>query len=172
MWAAYPMISFNYFCILSYGVSITFILISPDLASKIQRLHALSYKIARVGDLKVGSYAMIDNEPSRIMSIQKSKPGKHGSAKYRCSAVSLFDGSKRSFVSPVDASINIPIVEKNAAQIISMNSSAVQLMDLESYAVFEVETPKDSEIVAKLEAGKEVEYWKIMDGYKIQRVKG
>ena len=166
------MISFNLFCILSFGVSITFILISPDLASKIQRLHALSYKIGRVGDLKVGSYAMIEEEPSRIMSIQKSKPGKHGSAKYRCSAVSLFDGGKRSFVSPVDASINIPIVEKNAAQVISMNPSAIQLMDLESYEVFEVDMPKDADIAAKLEVGKEVEYWKIMNRYKVQRVKG
>jgi translation initiation factor 5A len=153
-------------------VGITFIEISPDVASKIQRLHAVSYKIAKVGDLKVGSYAIVDGESSRIMSIQKSKSGKHGSAKYRCTAVSLFDGSKRSFVNPVDTSIQIPIVEKNAAQVISMNPNAIQLMDLESYEVFEVETPKNAEIVAKLEAGKEVEYWKIMDRYKIQRVKG
>ncbi|MCW3988996.1 MAG: translation initiation factor IF-5A [Candidatus Bathyarchaeota archaeon] len=132
----------------------------------------MSYKIARVGDLKVGSYAIVDDEPSRIMSIQKSKPGKHGSAKYRCSAVSLFDGSKRSFVSPVATSINIPIVEKNAAQIVSMNPNGLQLMDLESYEVFEVTMPNDKDIVAKLAAGKEVEYWKIMGRYKIQRVKG
>ncbi len=132
----------------------------------------MSYKIAKVGDLKVGSYAMVDGEPSRIMSLQKSKSGKHGSAKYRCSAISLFDGSKRSFVSPVDASINIPIVEKNPAQIVSMGDSSLQLMDLESYEVFEVVMPKDTEIVAKLAAGKEVEYWKIMGRYKIQRVKG
>jgi len=132
----------------------------------------LSYKIAKVGDLKVGSYAMVDGEPSRIMSLQKSKSGKHGSAKYRCSAISLFDGSKRSFVSPVDASINIPIVEKNPAQIVSMGDSSLQLMDLETYEVFEVAMPKDTEIVAKLAAGKEVEYWKIMGRYKIQRVKG
>lgn len=153
-------------------MGITFIAISPDVASKIQRLRALSYKIAKVGDLKVGSYAMVDGEPSRIMSLQKSKSGKHGSAKYRCSAISLFDGSKRSFVSPVDASINIPIVEKNPAQIVSMGDSSLQLMDLESYEVFEVAMPKDTEIVAKLAAGKEVEYWKIMGRYKIQRVKG
>ena len=132
----------------------------------------MSYKIAKVGDLKVGSYAMVDGEPSRIMSLQKSKSGKHGSAKYRCSAISLFDGSKRSFVSPVDASINIPIVEKNPAQIVSMGDSSLQLMDLETYEVFEVTMPKDTEIVAKLAAGKEVEYWKIMGRYKIQRVKG
>ncbi|MEE8354732.1 MAG: translation initiation factor IF-5A [Candidatus Bathyarchaeia archaeon] len=132
----------------------------------------MSYKIAKVGDLKVGSYAMVDGEPSRIMSIQKSKSGKHGSAKYRCTAVSLFDGSKRSFVNPVDTSIHIPIVEKNAAQVVSMNPDGLQLMDLETYEVFEVATPDDKDIVAKLAAGKEVEYWKIMGRYKIQRVKG
>jgi len=132
----------------------------------------LSYKMGRVGDLKVGSYAIVDDEPSQIVSLQKSKPGKHGSAKYRCSAISLFDGSKRSFVSPTDASIQIPIVEKNSAQVVSMGPRSLQLMDLESYEVFDVARPADEEIASKLEAGKEVEYWKIMGRYKIQRVKG
>ncbi len=132
----------------------------------------MSYKMGRVGDLKVGSYAIVDDEPSQIVSLQKSKPGKHGSAKYRCSAISLFDGSKRSFVSPTDASIQIPIVEKNSAQVVSMGPTSVQLMDLESYEVFDVAKPADEEIASKLEAGKEVEYWKIMGRYKIQRVKG
>jgi len=128
--------------------------------------------MGRVGDLKVGSYAIVDDEPSQIVSLQKSKPGKHGSAKYRCSAISLFDGSKKSFVSPTDASIQIPIVEKNSAQVVSMGPTSVQLMDLESYEVFDVARPADEEIASKLEAGKEVEYWKIMGRYKIQRVKG
>ncbi len=132
----------------------------------------MSYKMGRVGDLKVGSYAIVDDEPSQIVSLQKSKPGKHGSAKYRCTAVSLFDGSKRSFVSPTDTSIQIPIVEKNSAQVVSMGPTSVQLMDLESYEVFDVAKPDDEEIASRLEAGKEVEYWKIMGRYKIQRVKG
>ena len=132
----------------------------------------MSYKNGRVGDLKVGSYAIIDGEPSQIADIQKSKPGKHGSAKFRCVAISLFDGSKRSFVSPVSATIQIPIVEKNTAQVVSMTDSNIQLMDLSSYEIFDVHNPKDEEIKSKLEAGKEVEYWKIMDRYKIQRVKG
>ncbi len=132
----------------------------------------MSYKLGRVGDLKVGSYAIIDGEPSQIASLQKSKSGKHGSAKFRCSAISLFDGSKRSFVSPVDASIQIPIVEKNSAQVVSMGPTGVQLMDLESYEVFDVARPDDGDIASRLDAGKEVEYWKIMDRYKIQRVKG
>ena len=132
----------------------------------------MSYKMGRVGDLKVGSYAIIDDEPSQIVSLQKSKSGKHGSAKFRCSAISLFDGSKRSFVSPVDASIQIPIVEKKSAQVVSMTPASIQLMDLESYDVFDVAMPDDEEIRGKLEAGREVEYWHIMGRYKIQRVKG
>ena len=132
----------------------------------------MSYKIGRVGDLKVGSYAIVDDEPCQIVSLQKSKPGKHGSAKFRCSAISLFDGSKRSFVSPVDTAIQIPIVEKKSAQVVSMGPSSVQLMDLESYEVFDVALPGDEDIKSKLESGKEVEYWIILGRYKIQRVKG
>jgi translation initiation factor 5A len=132
----------------------------------------MSYKMGRVGDLKVGSYAIVDGEPCQIASIQKSKPGKHGSAKFRCNAISLLNSSKRSFVSPVVTSIQIPIVEKNSAQIVSVSPRTIQLMDLETYDVFDVTIPDDEEIASKLEAGKEVEYWNIMGTYKIQRVKG
>jgi len=128
--------------------------------------------MGRVGDLKVGSYAIIDDEPSQIVSIQKSKPGKHGSAKFRCIAISLFDGSKKSFVSPVVTNLQIPIVEKNTGQVVSVNPSMVQLMDLESYEIFDVTRPDDEELSSKLEPGRDVEYWIIMGRYKIQRVKG
>jgi translation initiation factor 5A len=128
--------------------------------------------MGRVGDLKVGSYAIVDGEPSQIVSLQKSKPGKHGSAKFRCSAISLFDGSKRSFVSPVDTTIQIPIVDKKSGQIVSIGPHTIQLMDLETYEIFEVAKPDDEEINSKLESGKEVEYWTIMSRHKIQRVKG
>lgn len=128
--------------------------------------------MSKVGDLKVGSYAIIDDEPSQIVSIQKSKSGKHGSAKYRCTAISLFDGSKRSFVSPTAANIQIPIVDKRSGQVVSVSPASIQLMDLENYEVFDVAMPQDEGIASKLEAGKEVEYWHIMGRYKVQRVKG
>jgi len=128
--------------------------------------------MSKVGDLKVGSYAIIDDEPSQIVSIQKSKPGKHGSAKYRCTAISLFDGSKRSFVSPTAANIQVPIVDKRSGQVVSVSPASIQLMDLENYDVFDVVMPQDEGIASKLEAGKEVEYWNIMGRYKVQRVKG
>lgn len=131
----------------------------------------MSFKMARVGELREGNYAIINDEPSQIVSIQKSKPGKHGSAKFRCTAISIFDGRKQSFVSSTDASIQIPIVDKRSGQVVSMGPVSVQLMDLETYDMMDVAIPTDEEIAAKLEAGKDVEYWIIMDRVKIQRVK-
>jgi translation initiation factor 5A len=131
----------------------------------------MSFKMSRVGDLKEGSYAIINDEPSQIVQIQKSKPGKHGSAKFRCTAISLFDNRKQSYVSSVDGTIQIPIVDKRSGQIVSMGPSSLQLMDMETYDIKDVALPSDEEIKAKLEPGKEVEYWIIMDRIKIQRVK-
>ncbi len=131
----------------------------------------MSYKMAKVGELREGSYAIINNEPSQIVSIQKSKPGKHGSAKFRCTAISLFDGRKQSFVSSTDANIQIPIVDKRSGQVINLGPGSVQIMDLETYDMMDVAMPADEEVASKLEAGKSVEYWIIMDRVKIQRVK-
>lgn len=131
----------------------------------------MSFKMARVGELREGNYAIINDEPSQIVSIQKSKPGKHGSAKFRCTAISIFDGRKQSFVSSTDANIQIPIVDKRRGQVVSMGPTSLQLMDLETYDMMDVAIPTDEEIAAKLEAGKDVEYWIIMDRVKIQRVK-
>lgn len=131
----------------------------------------MSFKMAKVGELKQGSYAIINDEPSQIVSIQKSKPGKHGSAKFRCTAISIFDGRKQSFVSSTDANIQVPIVDKRSGQVVSMGPVSVQLMDLETYDMMDIAIPTDEEIASKLEAGKDVEYWIIMDRVKIQRVK-
>jgi len=35
-------------------------------------------KPVEVGSLKVGGYMVIDDQPCKIVSITKSKPGKHG----------------------------------------------------------------------------------------------
>ncbi len=131
----------------------------------------MSFKISKVGELKQGSYAIINDEPSQIVSIQKSKPGKHGSAKFRCTAISIFDGRKQSFVSSTDANIQIPIVDKRSGQVVSMGPTSIQLMDLETYDMMDIAIPKDEEIASKLGAGKDVEYWIIMGRVKIQRVK-
>ncbi|MGW8181684.1 MAG: translation initiation factor IF-5A [bacterium] len=131
----------------------------------------MAFKMAKVGELKEGSYAIVNDEPSQIVQITKSKPGKHGSAKFRCTAISLFDGRKQSYVASTDTNIQIPIVDKRSGQIVSVSPASIQLMDLESYEVIDIAMPNDEEISSKIEAGKEVEYWIVMERVKIQRVK-
>ena len=43
-------------------------------------------------ELKQGKYVLIDDIPCRIVNIESSKPGKHGSAKVRLVAIGIFDG--------------------------------------------------------------------------------
>jgi translation initiation factor 5A len=125
-----------------------------------------------VGSLRDGSYVIIDDEPCHIVEVTKSKPGKHGSAKARVVAIGVFDGVKRSFVKPVDAKVDVPIIEKRSGQIIAVLPSSIQLMDLETYEVFETPLPQEEELSSRLSNGVEVEYWRIMGRTKIMRVKG
>jgi len=125
-----------------------------------------------LGSIKVGSYIIIDGEPCKVVEYDKSKPGKHGSAKARVVGIGLFDGSKRSLVSPVDAMVEVPIIEKRSAQVISISGDNVQLMDLENYEVFEAKMPIEEEVKTKLNTGVEVEYWRVLGRNKIVRVKG
>lgn len=125
-----------------------------------------------VGNLKVGRHILIQNEPCRIVEYEKSKPGKHGSAKARIVAIGVFDGTKRSIVSPVSAKVSVPLIEKRTAQILSMTTNSAQLMDLENYEIFFVSIPDEKDIKVKLVSGMEVEYWRFLDRNKIVRVKG
>ncbi|MFQ5998238.1 MAG: translation initiation factor IF-5A [Candidatus Bathyarchaeia archaeon] len=125
-----------------------------------------------VGQVKEGQHILIDNEPCKIVAYEKSKPGKHGSAKARIVAIGIFDNVKRSMVSPVDGRIEVPIIEKKSGQVISVNPSNIQLMDLETYEIFETVTSStEEEIRNKLENGVEVEYWRILGRTKIMRAK-
>ncbi len=124
-----------------------------------------------LGSLKVGSYIIIDGEPCRIVSYDHSKPGKHGSAKARVAAIGVFDGSRHSMVSPVSANVEVPLINKKNGQIISLSGQTLQIMDLESFEVFETSAVED-EIRDKITQGGEVEYWKVLDRIKIVRVKG
>jgi translation initiation factor 5A len=124
-----------------------------------------------LGSLKVGSYIIIDNEPCRIVSYDHSKPGKHGSAKARVAAIGVFDGSKHSLVSPVSANVEVPLINKRIGQVISISGQTLQIMDLETFEVFETSAIEE-EIRNKIRQGGEVEYWQVLDRVKIVRVKG
>ncbi|HID17619.1 TPA: translation initiation factor IF-5A [Candidatus Bathyarchaeota archaeon] len=128
-------------------------------------------KPVEVGSLKIGQYVVIDGEPCKIVEFEKSKPGKHGAAKARIVGIGAFSGQKRSLVSPVDAKMDMPIIEKKTAQVISVGEDTVQLMDMETYQTFEASKPDEEELRNELTPGVEVEYWSMLGRNKIVRIK-
>ncbi len=131
----------------------------------------MSITYTTVGELKVGSYVVIDNEPCRVVDITKAKTGKHGSAKANVVAVSIFSGAKKTLMAPVDQQVEVPMIDKRVGQVIADMGDKLQLMDMESFETFDIEKPTEDEIANKIKSGVEVEYWLIMGRRKIVRVK-
>ena len=127
----------------------------------------MAWTQAEVRELKEGRYMLIDEEPCRILSIQTSKPGKHGEAKARIDAVGIFDGSKRSVVYPVKHKVQIPLIGKRRAQVVSLTEAEVQLMDLENYEMFSL--PVVAELKGQLSPGSEVDYLDAMGKRRITK---
>jgi translation initiation factor 5A len=121
--------------------------------------------MAEVRTLKKNGYIVINDEPCRIVDIATSKPGKHGEAKARIEAFGLFDDQRRSIVHPVKHKVSVPIVDRRNAQVISVRGDITQLMDLKTYEMFELPSPKGT-----LESGREVQYIVAMGKRKITRV--
>lgn len=125
-----------------------------------------------LGSVKIGSYIIIDNEPCRIVEYDTSKTGKHGHAKARIVAIGVFDGLKRSYLSPVSSMIEIPMIEKKSGQVISITGDSLQIMDMETFETLETPFPKEEGVVNQITQGVEVEYWRVLGRIKITRVKG
>ena len=123
----------------------------------------MAKKVVEVRTLKKGKYVVIDGEPSKIVGVTTSSPGKHGSAKMRIEAIGIFDGQKRSIVKPVDSKIEVPVINKKVGQVLAIMGDTVQLMDLETYDTFEVPIP--GELKDKLTEGAEVEYLEAMGNF-------
>ena len=66
--------------------------------------------------------------------------------------------------------IHVPLIDKRAAQIISMVGSTVQVMDSETFETIDIDMIEE-ELEGKLEQGKDIEYWNVMGRTKIMRVK-
>ena len=110
--------------------------------------------------LKVGRYVAIENDAYKILSISKSKPGKHGSAKARLELEDIFTGQKRSHVGTVTDNIQVPVIEKGSAVITFVQGNEVNAMDNKTYETLIL--PLDTEM--NLEAGGEIQWMEAREG--------
>lgn len=130
----------------------------------------MDFKVAGINELRKGDTILVDDQfICKITDLALSAPGKHGHAKARVEAVGVIDGKKRVFVMSAEDRAKIPIIEKRVAQVISVDGSKAQLMDMESYEVFDTDIPE--ELKDKMKEGTQVTYSDLMGQKLIKGMK-
>jgi translation initiation factor 5A len=120
-------------------------------------------------DIKEGRYLLIEDIPCRVVEVESSKSGKHGGAKMRITGMGLFGGEKKTLLAPGDSDVEVPIIERRNAQIMSITGKSAQVMDTQTYEIFNIELPDD--IASQAVAGKEVEILEAMGRRKVERLR-
>jgi len=127
-------------------------------------------KFIVAGNIKEGSYVLIEGVASRVTNVQLSRPGKHGHAKVRIEGVGLIDDKKRIVVMPGHDNVDVPIIEKRTAQVLSVHENMANVMDAETFETFDLAIPPELKETAI--EGVSILYWKIMGDKQMKQVKG
>src|SRR3989344_5946870 len=129
----------------------------------------MTTKNVSAGSIQKGSYIMIEGVACRVVDTQTSKPGKHGHAKIRISAMGIIDEKKRIVVMPGHDNVDVPIIEKKTAQVLSIQNDVANVMDSETYETFDLKIPE--ELKGQVFEGSSVLYWVFMNDKVIKKVK-
>ncbi|MBI2653480.1 translation initiation factor IF-5A [Candidatus Woesearchaeota archaeon] len=127
-------------------------------------------KMVAANNVQKGSFIILDGAACRVVDVEISKPGKHGHSKVRVSAVGLVDEKKRIVVMPGHDNVEVPIIEKRNAQVLSVHGDTANVMESETYETFDLKIPE--EFKGQVIEGSSVLYWTIMDEKVIKQVKG
>ena len=127
-------------------------------------------KTITANNVQKGSSIILEGAACKVVDVEISKPGKHGHSKVRISAVGLVDNKKRIVVMPGHDNIEVPIIEKRSAQVLSVHGDIANVMDSETYETFDLKIPE--EFKSQVAEGSSVLYWTIMDERIIKQVKG
>ena len=125
---------------------------------------------ALAGSIKEGNYIIIEDVACKTSNIQISRPGKHGHAKCRIEGIGIIDGKKRIIVMPGHDNVEVPIVDKKNAQVLSVNGEMANVMDSETFETFDLKIPE--ELKGDIVAGVTVVYWDILGDRMLKQVKG
>ncbi|MBS3163229.1 translation initiation factor IF-5A [Candidatus Woesearchaeota archaeon] len=123
-------------------------------------------KLIDANSLKVGGYLIIDGVACVAKRIDTSKTGKHGHAKCRIEAAGLVNNEKKIIIKTSHDKIEVPIVEKKSAQVLSVSADSANVMDSETFETFDIKIPE--ELKGKIKEGHQISYWTIL-GQKVMR---
>ncbi len=129
----------------------------------------MSTKIVGATSIKEGSFLLVDGVACKVVSTDISKSGKHGHAKVRIVAIGLIDEKKREMVIPGHDNVEVPIIEKKTAQVLSVSGDKANVMDSETYETFDLAIPPDMK--ESVVEGCQVLYWMIMGEKVMKQIK-
>jgi len=129
----------------------------------------MSTKQVQASSMKKGSFIVIDGAACKVVNTQISKPGKHGHAKIRIEAVRLLDEKRREEVVPTSDNVEVPMIEKRNAQVLSISGDKANIMDTETYETFDLEIPE--EMKGEVADGQVLLYWVILGQKVMKQVK-
>ncbi len=129
----------------------------------------MATKLIAATSIQEGRYIVLDDAPCKVTSVQISRPGKHGHAKVRITAVGIVDGKKRETVMPGHDMVPTPVIDKKTAQVLSVQGNIANVMDAETYETFDLEIPE--ELKADCVPGSNVLYWLILNSRVMKQVK-
>jgi translation initiation factor 5A len=130
----------------------------------------MTTKPVDVGSLKKGNYVVIEGAACTVTDTQVSRPGKHGHAKVRLTAVGLVDDKKRVVVMPGHDKLEAPIIEKKTANVLSIAGDTANVMDNETFETFDMKIPE--ELKGQVFEGVNILYWTILDDKVMKQVQG
>ncbi|MDO8660964.1 MAG: translation initiation factor IF-5A, partial [Candidatus Woesearchaeota archaeon] len=81
-------------------------------------------------------------------------------------AIGIIDEKKRELVMPASENVEVPIIEKHTAQVLSVSGDSANVMDTETYETFDMPIPADLKSVAV--EGAQMLYWDIL-GQKVMK---
>ena len=93
----------------------------------------MTTKMSAANNVQKGSFIVLDGAACKVVDVEISKPGKHGHSKVRISAVGLVDDKKRIVVMPGHDNVEVPLIEKRTAQVLSVHGDMANVMDSETY---------------------------------------
>lgn len=122
-----------------------------------------------VGSLQKGSYIVIDGAACKVVSTATSRPGKHGHAKVNLMAVGVLDDKKRNLILPGHDNVDVPLIDKRTAQVLSITGDMANVMDAETFETFDLKIEDD--LKGQVNEGSNVLYWVILTERVMKQVK-
>ncbi|MFH1589105.1 MAG: translation initiation factor IF-5A [archaeon] len=122
-----------------------------------------------VGSLQKGHYVVLEGAACIVTDLKTSRPGKHGHAKVNLTAVGMLDGKKRNTVMPGHDNIEVPVIGKKNAQVLSINGNSANVMDMETYETFDIIIPP--ELIGSVTDGVTVVFWTVLNDRVLKQVK-